>query len=198
MPRKGLTMEQILSTATELVEEKGFDQFSLRELARKLNVQQSSLYNHASNVAELTAGVGHIALQTLRDRLELASTELLGKEKLLAIANAYRTYAKENPELYKAIARLPLLPDDDLKEQSHSVMATLYEILATFDLSAEEKIMFARAMRSAMHGFVTLEAAGNFQNDTDVDASYCYMMESLFCRLDAGKAQEEEGLCQHE
>lgn len=183
MPRKGLAMEDILSAATELVKEKGFEQFSLRELAGKLSVKPASLYNHTANVAELTTAIGHIALQTLNEKLKTAAKGKKGIDMLWAIADAYRVYAKENQELYKAIVHLPAFEDDSLREESHSLVSFLYQILETYQLEESEKIQFARAYRSAMHGFVSLEMSGYFQKGVDVDDSYHYLIGSLLNRL---------------
>ena len=184
MPRKGLTIESIVEAATELMNEKGFDQFSLRELAARLNVKPASLYNHTSNVAEITSAVGRIALETLGSRLKKASAKLEGKARLLAIADEYRKYAKENEELYKAILHLPAYEDDSIREESNEIMQRLYEALDDFDLSPNEKIKFSRAYRSAMHGFVSLEMSGYFQRNVDVDESYHYLMNGLLSGLD--------------
>lgn len=102
---------------------------------------------------------------------------------LWAIANAYRVYAKENQELYKAIVHLPAFEDDSLREESHSLVSFLYQILETYQLEESEKIQFARAYRSAMHGFVSLEMSGYFQKGVDVDDSYHYLIGSLLNRL---------------
>lgn len=185
MSRKGLARADIVTAATNLIKEKGFEQFSLRELAGKLGVTPSSLYNHASNVSELTVWVGHMALKKLSEQIQLAVENQTNQQKLWAIAVCYRNYAKENPELYKAIAHMPSFEDDSLKAESHSVMAALYQILDTYPLTQEEKIQFARAYRSAMHGFVTLEIAGYFQRgEVSAEESYRYLMECLLKRLE--------------
>lgn len=184
MSRKGLTIENIVEAATELINENGFDQFSLRELAARLNVKPASLYNHTSNVAEITLAVGRIALETLGSRLKQASVRLEGKTRLLAIADEYRKYAKENEELYKAILHLPAYEDESIKEESNNIMQHLYEALSDFELCQKEKIQFSRAYRSAMHGFVSLEMSGYFRQNVDVDESYHYLMNSLLSGLD--------------
>ena len=184
MSRKGLTVETIIEAATELINEKGFDKFSLRELASKLNVMPASLYNHTSNVAEITSSVGRIALESLGSRLKQASASLDGKARLLAIADEYREYAKENEELYKAILHLPAYEDDSIKEESNNIMQHLYEALNDFELDRKEKIQFSRAYRSAMHGFASLEMSGYFRHNIDVDESYHYLINSLLMRLD--------------
>lgn len=183
MPRKGLLMEDIISAATELVCEKGFEQFSLRQLAGRLDVKPPSLYNHTLNAAEITTTVGHAALQTLNERLQKSAAGKSGTDILLAVADAYRDYANKNEELYKAIVHLPGFDDGSIREKSHSIMISLYKILENYHLSQKEKLLFARAYRSAMHGFVSLEMAGYFQNNIDVDESYHFLIDSLLHRL---------------
>mgnify|MGYP002547240479 CR=1 FL=1 len=43
MKGKGLTLEMIAETASRLVEEKGYNKFSVRELALRLNVKATTL-----------------------------------------------------------------------------------------------------------------------------------------------------------
>lgn len=181
MPRVGLNMDRIVAAAISLIKDKGYDNFSLRELAGKLNVKPASLYNHTSNVAEITAAVGHTALQSLQAQITAARQESGADliESLFAIADAYRSYAKENPELYKAIVHLPSYEDERLKAESHSLMDALYELLEQLIPHQPDRIHFARAFRSAMHGFVSLEMSGYFKNLPDNDISYRYLIGSL-------------------
>lgn len=189
MARKGLSAELVVSAATELIEEHGYESFSLRELAGSLSVKPASLYNHASSVSEITSAVGRVALGRLSDCLAEAAADLEGAERLSAMAHAYRRFAKENAELYKVIADLPALDDDSLREDSHEVMRGLYGALAPFGLSDQDRVMFARFLRSAMHGFVSLEMAGYFREGTDVDASYRFLVESALGALGGGEGR---------
>ena len=183
MPRKGLTMEEIINAATSLVEEKGYDNFSLRELASRLDVKPASLYNHTSNVAQITNAVGHFALDTLCEELKKSQKGANGKEKLLNVANAYRKYALNNRELYKVIVNMPSYNDDSLLKEGRSILKELYLTLDEYNLTHEEKIHFARAYRSAMHGFVSLEMNGYFQNEPNTDESYRFMIVALINSL---------------
>ena len=53
MQKKGITPEKIYQAATQLIIEKGYDRFSLRELAGRLGVQPASLYSHVKNAEEI-------------------------------------------------------------------------------------------------------------------------------------------------
>ena len=69
MARKGLNTDHIVEAATELIAERGFDQFSLRELADRLGVKTASLYNHISSLSELTSNIGQLAFERMAGQL---------------------------------------------------------------------------------------------------------------------------------
>lgn len=183
MPRKGLSMDEIVAAATALVEEKGLDSFSLRELAARLGIKPASLYNHVKSVEEITTAVGHIALNALYEQLHAVPSDLNRKQRLLHMADAYRAYALQNQELYKAIVRMPSYEDEPLKEEAHSIIQELYGALDGFSLNYAEKVHFGRAYRSSMHGFVSLEMNGYFQGAPDAEESYHFLMQQILTAL---------------
>lgn len=69
MSRKGLSTDIIIEAAAEIISEKGFDKFSLRELADKLGVKAASLYNHINNLSELTSNIGQLTLKKMSEQL---------------------------------------------------------------------------------------------------------------------------------
>ncbi|RHS64340.1 TetR/AcrR family transcriptional regulator [Clostridium sp. AM45-5] len=78
MKGKGLTMEVIVAAATELVEEKGYNNFSVRELAQKLHVKAASLYNHLNTIDDVNKEIGLKAVSHMNEYLEQSAE---GKEK---------------------------------------------------------------------------------------------------------------------
>ena len=109
MKGKGLTLEMIAETASRLVEEKGYNKFSVRELALRLNVKAASLYNHIDSVEDINREVGRLAMNKLNDTLERATEGKRRDEALEALAYAYAQFVKEDYELYRAIIGLPTL-----------------------------------------------------------------------------------------
>ena len=71
---KGLSSEIIFQAAAELVAEKGYDKFSLRELASRLGVKPASIYSHVKNADEISTAVGMRAIAQLSEALEKASS----------------------------------------------------------------------------------------------------------------------------
>lgn len=193
VPRRGLTTDAITTAAIEYVRESGVDDFSLRELATRLGVKPASLYNHVGSANEIMVEVGRFALRDLCDRLRAARQAGDSMGCLISMAEAYRSYALENPELYKAIVRMPSYEDETLSAEGHSIMGELYASLAQFQLSPVEATNFGRAYRSAMHGFVSLEMNGYFRGDPDAGQSYRFLMGQIVASLDVNDVRPGEG-----
>jgi AcrR family transcriptional regulator len=187
--KRGLNSQTILNAAAELAEEKGLDNVSLLQVAEKLGVKSPSLYNHLSGLQELSSGIAKLAISRLEDTIRSAAVGRSKDESLMAIASAYRKFAKENSELYKAILRFPDYNDSSVQEAGHAVVRILYQVMEPYRYSKEETIHFVRGFRSALHGFVSLEEAGFFQStEVDVDESY----EQLVSRLISTIHTEED------
>ena len=124
--KKRIDMEIILNVAAELAEEKGFENITLKELAEKLGVKPPSLYNHLSGLNELATSLAKFAIQKLENVVRNAAVGKSKSEALVEIAHAYRKFAKENPELNKAILKLRLIEDQELREAEQVVVRIIY------------------------------------------------------------------------
>jgi len=186
--KKGLDTQIILDAAAELAEEKGLENVSLLGVAEKLGVKSPSLYNHLSGVQELSAGIAKVAIRRLEDAVRSAAVGRWKSDALTAVALAYRKFAKETPELYKAILRFPDYSDSSVKEAGHAVVRILYQVMEPYHYSKAETIHFVRGFRSALHGFISLEEAGFFQSaEADPDESYRLLVSRLLSTLTVRK-----------
>ena len=187
--KRGLDSQTILNAAAELAEEKGLENVSLLQVAEKLGVKSPSLYNHLSGLQELSSGIAKLAISRLEDTIRSAAVGRSKENALVAISSAYRKFAKENPELYKAILRFPDYNDSSVQEAGHAVVRILYQVMEPYRYTKEETINFVRGFRSALHGFISLEEAGFFQStEANVDKSY----EQLVSRLISTLNKEED------
>lgn len=177
--RKKIDKETILKAAAELAEEKGLENATLNRLAEKLEIKTPSLYNHMSGLNELTESLAQFAIRKLEAVLLDSAVGKAKEEALSGIAMAYRRYAKENPELYKAILRIPASRDEELRREGLSVVGILHQVMEPYRYSKEDEVHFIRGFRSALHGFVSLEEAGFFDGKVDADASYVRLVSGL-------------------
>lgn len=183
-PRPGLDEEAVLRAATELVDAEGLEALSLARLAEALGVRTPSLYNHVSGLEGVRRGLALRGLRELTRRVTRAAIGKNGEEGILAVADAYRTFAKEHPGLYAAgLLRAPSPDETELASASNEVLEILSAVLAPYDLRGDELIHALRAFRSLAHGFVSLELAGGFGIPVDLDTSYHYLVRLLISSL---------------
>lgn len=183
-PRPGLDEEVVLRTATELVDAEGLEALSLARLAEALGVRTPSLYNHVSGLEGVRRGLALRGLRELTRRVARAAIGKNGEEGILAVADAYRSFAKEHPGLYAAgLLRAPGPEEAELAAVSNELIEILSAVLAPYDLHGDELIHALRAFRSLAHGFVSLELASGFGIPVDLDTSYHYLVRLLVSSL---------------
>lgn len=190
MFHKGLNKEIIVDTAKELIEGNGFDEFSMRKLADRLEVKTASLYTHIESMEALFTEVGLSALKQQRDCLLEAIGEKHGDSAVSALAESYRCFALEHTELYKLIMQMPSGNDEVLKEAAAMTAEPFMRVLCDYDLSEECRMHRQRLLRAMMHGFVSEELAGYFSHyPVSVEEGY---EEAIACVTDGLHKEEGE------
>lgn len=163
MAKKGLTYEIIIDAAIRLVEDKGYENFSLRELAGRLGVQPSSLYNHISGVTQIHEAVAMHASQMLHTILTEAMTGKDADTAFIDCAYAYRKFTEDNPELYQALIHIPSDNDDQIRKASFYSLEPLRIIVKGYGIERPVAAHFIRTLHSFIHGFVELTGNGLMQ-----------------------------------
>jgi hypothetical protein len=99
------------------------------------------------------------------------------------MSKAYRQWAREHPGRYMAAQRAPAPGDADDEAASRAATQVVFDVLAGYQLHDDDAVDATRALRSALHGFVTLEAAGGFGLPVDIDRSFDRLVRSLVTAL---------------
>ena len=112
MPRTGLSYKLILDTAYHLVEEKGLNNFSMRDLAKELGIKAPSLYNHFSGIQQLQQELALKIEQELYQKSIQAMEKLSRDDMIRALAHTQLEYARKHPQLYQVILSLPAIEEN--------------------------------------------------------------------------------------
>lgn len=179
MPRQGLTPARVLDVAADLADREGLDAVTVARVAEELGVRAPSLYNHVAGRDGLARGVAVRGISELGEALQAAATGRSGKDALVALAHAYRTYAHTHPGRYAATLRAPAAGDDGHEAAARATVDVLLAVLRAWRLEGDAAIHATRAIRSALHGFVSLEAVGAFGLDVDRDRSFTRLVTTL-------------------
>ncbi len=131
---------------------------TLAKLAERLHVQPPSLYNHVAGLPALRKGLAALAAEQLGARLTRAAVGKSGERAVIAISEAYRSFAKERPGLYAAILRAPGPDDTRYIAAAEEILDVVSAALEQYGFSGELLIDAIRGLRSIIHGFVSLGA----------------------------------------
>jgi AcrR family transcriptional regulator len=183
MPRAGLSSERVVQEAEALADEVGLAQVTLAALAERLGVRQPSLYKHVEGIE----GVRHaISVRAKRELAGVLGRSAVGRSRedaVIAIAGAYRQWALEHPGRYAATVRAPAAGDAEDEAASLAAVGVVTDVLDGYGLSGEDAIDATRTLRSALHGFLALEAACGFGLPVDVDRSFQRMVLAIAAGL---------------
>jgi AcrR family transcriptional regulator len=187
-PRAGLDPARVTDAAVAIADADGLDAVTIARVAAELGVKGPSLYNHVASRDALVSAVALRGITELTDQLALAVAGRSGEAALQAIASTYRAYAAASPGRYAAGLRAPDSSDAKLVAAATRTLDLFNATLRGFELSDEEQVHAVRALRSALHGFVTLEAGGGFAMAVDTDASFAAMVSMLVAGIEGRAA----------
>ena len=179
MPRAGLSTAAVVGAAAELADAEGLEALTLARLAGSVGVRTPSLYNHVAGLDDVRRRVALVGLRELGDAMRDATVGRAGDDALTAMAHAYRAYAHAHPGRYAAMQRAPAAGDDELATPAARAVDVLLAVLRGYGLEGDDAIHAARAVRSALHGFVALESGGGFGIPVALDESFDRMVAAL-------------------
>ena len=175
-PRPGLSKAAVLDAAAKLANERGWDQLSIAELAARLRVKPPSLYNHLDSIAGLKRELAIVALRELGAAMSKAAVGKSREDAIRSIADAYRAFVKKHPGLHQAIVRAADPADKALSDAGDEVVNVCLAVLRGYGLNRRSALHALRGLRSAIHGFATLENAGGFGISLNVDESFSWLI----------------------
>jgi AcrR family transcriptional regulator len=162
-----------------VADEVGLANLTLTAIAPRLGVRMPSLYKH---VASADALKRLVTIQATREMADVFARAAAGKSEadaLAAIAGAWRAWANAHPGRYAATVRAPARDDAEHTAAADDALQIVLAALAGYALRGHDAIDAARAFRSTLHGFISLEQAGAFGLPVDIDRSFDRLVAGL-------------------
>ncbi|MFF1409766.1 TetR/AcrR family transcriptional regulator [Streptomyces sp. NPDC058289] len=181
MVRMGLTAERVTAVGAEVADDVGLHRVTMAQVARRLGVQDASLYAHVRSLEDLRGRIALLAADEKTLLIAEATAGLAGRDALVAFANAWREYAHRFPGRYAA-TQAPIKIDPELAAKAagpRRAVALTYGMLRCYGLAEPDLTDAARLLRSTFHGFVALEASGGFAHARTPQASWLWSLDAL-------------------
>lgn len=170
----GLDRAQVVATAAKLADAEGIEHLTLARVAAELGVRLPSLYNHVDGLPGLRQALSLYALQAMLDHLRDAAIGKSGENALMSLAQAYRRFVLTHPGIYSLT--VTVIDDPEAHRLSNQILSIFLAVLEAFALDQQQQIHALRGLRSIVHGFATIEAAGGFGMPIDLDESFRFMV----------------------
>jgi AcrR family transcriptional regulator len=185
MARARIDSAAVVAAATQLVDADGLGALTLKQLAEEVGVRPPSLYAHVGGLDDLRRRLGARGASELATTLSHAIEGRSGTDALGGLAVAYRDYAREHPgPMLRGSAR-DFAGNDEARAAGDTVVRVVVTALRSYRLEGDEAVHAVRLIRIALHGFVTLEAAGGFAMGLCADETF----ERPLALLDIGLRQ---------
>ena len=183
-PRAGLSAPAVVDAALAVVDELGADRLSLARIAERTGVATPSLYKHVDGLPALRRLVTLRVLAEFTETVRDAVVGRSGADGVRALMHAYRDYIRSYPHRSVFVEPAPAPGDVEAQAAGAAAVGVLFAVLRGYGLDGPAAVPAARCLRSAVHGFSSLEANGGFGLPVDIDASF----DDLVTMVTAGLA----------
>jgi AcrR family transcriptional regulator len=161
---------EIVAAARALLEEEGAGALSMRRLADRLGIRAPSIYKHLPDKRTLEAAL--ISEGFEETAVAFADAVEGSEQPLVALAAAYRDFARRHPHLYRLMTERPLARE--LLTPGVEARAA-QPPLDALDGDADR----ARAVWAFAHGMTILELNDRFPPGADLDAAWRCGLEAF-------------------
>ncbi|MBP2047825.1 AcrR family transcriptional regulator [Streptomyces griseochromogenes] len=154
----GALRQALIDGAREILAERGHEQFSLNEVARRAGVSTAAPYRHFSGKDELLAAVAEQGYSTLVDSLKRAVADTAdARERLLRLAGAYVRFAHEHPDLFVTMFRSQPGADPVGHDSFEVLLRAVVDAQAAALVPAKPSPeLMARSLWATLHGLAVL------------------------------------------
>lgn len=158
----GALRQALIDGAREILIERGHEQFSLNEVARRAGVSTAAPYRHFENRDQLLKAVAEVGYRTLQESLEQAAASTTDEaERVLRVGGAYVRFAQDHPDLFATMFRS--------RPEAGPVGHDTFEVLLRAVADAQGKAILsakpsaeqlATAIWATLHGLAVLSLRG--------------------------------------
>jgi AcrR family transcriptional regulator len=167
----GLSPAAVVDAALAVLDAGGLESLTLAAVAERAGVAPPSLYKHISGLADLRALVAVRVMDELVSELTGAVVGRSRDDAIEALMWAGRRYIQRYPARYVAVPPDPLR-DPATAEAGARLIEVFLAVLRGYRLSGPAAIHATRVLRSMLHGFCAIEAAGGFGLPEDLDETF--------------------------
>src|SRR5579862_5928488 len=175
----------IVAAGRHLLEERGADALTMRDVADAVGVRAPSLYKRVRDRSDLVRLILEDVADELIAALDAAATTGDPGTDLRAMTWAYRRFARANPVAYALMYAPQTVPGET--ERSVRSSATLLRTVEEL-VGPQQALPAARMLVAWANGFITMELAGAFRLGGDIEQAWTFGLDQILAAIRAGRA----------
>jgi len=174
--------DEVVRAARRLVDRHGQGALSMNAVADEVGVRTPSLYKRFADRAALLAAVQRQVFADVEELLDAAAARRDPQVVLMAMAKAYRGFAKSHPHLYELMYSTEV-PHDAASDEARRLAAQpIVSRLASW-IGQARALPVARVLTAFVHGFVSMELHGAFRLGGNPDDAFLLGLDLLLSSL---------------
>ncbi|MFZ5629998.1 MAG: TetR/AcrR family transcriptional regulator [Spirochaetota bacterium] len=185
--RRGLNRDAVLDAAISIGDRNGFSAITVGTLATALKIKPPSLYKHVSGIDDIIDGVGIRGANLLVTEWSRLPEGKNPEKTFLRACESYRAFAMKNPTCYAALQPAMARRSPEFQLAAGELLKAIFTIVSDLGVPQKELVHAVRALRSMLHGFVTLQLVGGFGMPEDIETSFRKMLEGFLIAHAAGR-----------
>jgi AcrR family transcriptional regulator len=170
----------IVAAGRHLLEERGIDALTMRDVADAVGVRTPSLYKRVGGRSDLF----RLILEDVTDELAAALDAAVGSgdpvADVRAMAAAYRSFAHSNPVAYTLMYAPHALPGATTRAVRSS--ATFLRVVEEL-VGRQHALPAGRTIVAWANGFITMELAGAFRLGGDIDQAWDFGLDRILAAI---------------
>jgi AcrR family transcriptional regulator len=167
----------IVTAGRHLLEERGLDALTMRDVASAVGVRAPSLYKRVRDRSDLIRLILEDVADELTATLDAAASTGDPVADARAMTSAYRKFAHANPVTYSLMFTPPAAGPGATGRSVRS-SATFLRTIAEL-VGPERALPAARLIVTWTHGFIVMELAGAFHLGGDVEEAWEFGLDRI-------------------
>jgi len=168
-------VNELLAIALEVLEEEGLENLGVGTISRRAGIKPPSLYKQFTGKADIEQQLAALGFRLWAEQLAAASDALpetaTRRDRITAIARAYRALGLAHPQLFRLMNERPFLGPQLIRAVGET---TAIDYGALFPSLTAGMSFWAWG-----HGILVLEILGRFPPEVDLDVMWETMIDSV-------------------
>ena len=177
--RVGISHGDLLQVAAALADREGMGAVTLARLAKLSDVRTPTVSHHVGSLRQLRSDIALLAVEELTAAVDAASRGKRGDEAVRAMYRAYRSFVHDHPGRYAASIDTPDPSDPRRLAAAGRLARQLIDVFGQIGIRGDDANRAARLLRSAVHGYSTLELSAAWQTPLDDDAAFDWLLDVI-------------------